>query len=429
MNEQLKRPVLYFLPFLVIYVLLILFMDRNPLLGDGKRYLMFAENLCQGFYSPPERLNLWNGPGYPIFLMPFVALGLPLKSMVIANAFLLYGSAVYFFKACQFILPPRKAILAGVGLSFYLLIAFREMSIIAYEALSLFLICAFLYYLIRAYRTLKSRDLWIAGFLIGYLVLTRVIFGYVLVVSLLVMGVALIISKEKKFIIKSISILAIGLLTTLPYLFYTFHLTGNIFYLGNSGGRQLYWMATPFPAEYGEFNRVVPSSKNQGNQSEFPEINQLRLQYLRQNHQAFFEEVGSLNELEKDAAFRNKALDYIKANPGKYLKNIVANFGRLFFGIPQSYSTQRVNVLFRIGLHSFLLVFMSICGVLSIFQWKLLSFPVRFVLTMAVIYLGGSLLVSATPRFFYIVVPLFAFWIIYVLEHLLVIKLKSYKND
>ena len=45
---------------------------------------------------------------------------------------------------------------------------------------------------------------------------------------------------------KGIIILLIAFATIAPYLIYTYHLTGRIYYLGTSGGNNLYWMSTPY---------------------------------------------------------------------------------------------------------------------------------------------------------------------------------------
>src|SRR5690348_11128528 len=68
-----SKPFLAFLPFLLLYAALILFLNNDALFGDEGRYLQFAHNLLHGFYSPPPPdINLWNGPGFPVYLMPFV---------------------------------------------------------------------------------------------------------------------------------------------------------------------------------------------------------------------------------------------------------------------------------------------------------------------------------------------------------------------
>jgi hypothetical protein len=42
---------------------------------DEWRYFYYADNLLHGYFSPRPRVFLWNGPGYPAVLTPFVKLG------------------------------------------------------------------------------------------------------------------------------------------------------------------------------------------------------------------------------------------------------------------------------------------------------------------------------------------------------------------
>ncbi|MFM7359153.1 MAG: hypothetical protein ACKO1T_11320 [Sediminibacterium sp.] len=71
MKKLSATPWFFFLPLLFLYVALAAFGHRNEMEGDEGRYFMFAQNLAQGFYSPREGLNLWNGPGYPLFLYTY----------------------------------------------------------------------------------------------------------------------------------------------------------------------------------------------------------------------------------------------------------------------------------------------------------------------------------------------------------------------
>ena len=58
--------------------------------ADGWRYLLNARHLLDGYFAGPDTLMFWNGPGYPLFLLPFVALGIPMALARLANAVFLY---------------------------------------------------------------------------------------------------------------------------------------------------------------------------------------------------------------------------------------------------------------------------------------------------------------------------------------------------
>ena len=106
-----KNPFILFLPVLILYVVLILFFANKETTGDEGRYLMYAQNLTKGFYSPPPpAIDLGNGPGYPLILAPFVALHLPFFFMQLVNAISYYLSIVLLFKSLQQIVPFRLSV-------------------------------------------------------------------------------------------------------------------------------------------------------------------------------------------------------------------------------------------------------------------------------------------------------------------------------
>ena len=60
-------------------------------------------------------------------------------------------------------------------------------------------------------------------------------------------------------------------IVNVPYLGYTYHLTGKMFYWSSFGGNNLYWMSSPYPEEYGNYYRFpfteshdrIPGSRKQ----------------------------------------------------------------------------------------------------------------------------------------------------------------------
>lgn len=47
------NPYLLFLPLLFLYIAIVLIFSKDVFQGDEGRYIGFAKNLIQGFYSPP----------------------------------------------------------------------------------------------------------------------------------------------------------------------------------------------------------------------------------------------------------------------------------------------------------------------------------------------------------------------------------------
>ena len=101
-NRVVQNPFLLFSPFLLLYATFILFHFKSILVGDEIRYLFLAKNLTHGYYwHPGDRIGLGNGPGYPILLMPFLALNAPLICMKLINAVLQYVSVIFLFKSLK----------------------------------------------------------------------------------------------------------------------------------------------------------------------------------------------------------------------------------------------------------------------------------------------------------------------------------------
>src|SRR5277367_3000315 len=82
-----RSPWFIFSPFLFYYVYYIIKNKWPSLYGDEIRYVDFAHNLIHGFYSPhAPHINLCSGPGYPIILVPLIALHIPVIYITLMNA-------------------------------------------------------------------------------------------------------------------------------------------------------------------------------------------------------------------------------------------------------------------------------------------------------------------------------------------------------
>ena len=186
----------------------------------------------------------------------------------------------------------------------------------------------------------------------------------------------------------------------LPYLTYTFSITGKVFYWATNGGNVLYWMSSPHSREYGDWFAYKDFKTR-------PE--------LASNHKDFFDETAHLSPFQKDRLFRKKAIANILSHPFKYLHNWAANIGRLLFNYPYSYRNQSLTKYYYIIPNMFLLVVGLLCVYPFYRSRKLVPEEIKILLYLALIYLGGSSLVSAVNRYFSIVVPVFLFWLSFVL--------------
>ena len=139
-NRIFNNPFILFSPFLILFIFYIIIFYNNGLHGDERKYLLLAQNLINGFYSPPPPgINLWYGPGYPLILVPFEFLNLPKCIILILNAIFHYLSIVMLFKTLIYFHSFRHSV------SYCLLwalcfTAYTYLALIYTEELTIFLI-------------------------------------------------------------------------------------------------------------------------------------------------------------------------------------------------------------------------------------------------------------------------------------------------
>ena len=419
LKKALRNPYFIFLPFLCYYVHIIL-RDKWPTpYGDEIRYVDFATNLIHGFYSPfPTHINLWNGPGYPLILAPFVLLKVPALYTTLMNALYQYLTVVFLYKSIKLIADHKIALICSLLLAVYPN-AMSMLPILYTEAFTGFLVSSLVYCLTLFYKKRSVKYSVFAGLILGFLTLTKVIFGYVMLIGLVLCLALLLIKKNRQYALRSVYILLIAFAVTSPYLVYTYYITGKVFYWGNSGGMSLYWMSTPFANEYGDWK--VPDLTN--NQYPALKIREV-VGPLRKNHSKEVSFILKHSELEQDALFKQAAINNIKKNPLKFFNNYYDNISRMLFNFPYSYAYQDAAIVGNI-IRGSLILWASIAGIiLTCLNWRRVIYPVRFILLITSLYLGLSGVLSAYPRQLDVVVPVLLFWIGYLTANLPKLKLK-----
>jgi hypothetical protein len=190
---------------------------------------------------------------------------------------------------------------------------------------------------------------------------------------------------------KGLIITGIALLTTAPYLLYTFNLTGRLFYWG-MGSDSLYWMSSPDKNEYGDWTQqLVLNPTIYANYNIYGADS-----LLLANHQKDFDELDKYKGIERDDLFKELAIRNIKAHPVKYAQNVVYNMGRLLFNYPYSQAIQKPKYLVIFPINGILLTLMLFSLIPTVINWKRIPFYLKFLLIMVFLYLGASALVSAS---------------------------------
>lgn len=381
-----RNPWLAFLPFLVLYSVIVICLHSDKAEGDEARYLFFAENITHGFYSPPD-INLWNGPGYPLIIAPLVALKAPPICITLLNALFYYLSLILLFKSVSKFASFRVALLVSCFWALYYNL-YQNLPHVMTETFSAFLVSLLVFCII-------SGRFYTAGITLGYLVLTKIIFGYVLVL-LLIGALAVWLVKRTG---KGVLVCGVALVVIMPYLIYTYNLTGRPFYLGNSGGLSLYWMSDLSENEYGDWKGDL--------QTEYSAADYIPggLDSLKAHHQKDAEALVGLRGVEKDDALKAMAIRNIRSHPGKYIKNCWYNAGRLLFNYPFSYQAQTPKTLARIPMNFIIAVLGLISVLIGLKTWKSNPGWVKFLMGLILVYLAGNVLLSAYTRMFTVIVP------------------------
>lgn len=420
-----RNGYLMFSPFLLYYIYYIRHTRWPILFGDESRYTNYANNLIHGFFSPPApNINLWSGPGYPILLMPFVALHSFVLYMALLNAFLYYLSVVFLYQALKLFVDHKLALLIA-----FLWAVYPNMigilSCLFTETLTVFMVTAFIYSIGLFYTKKTNKQLIISGLILGYLVLVKILFGYVILLALLACLVLLIIKKIKTYYLKSVYILLIAFLVTIPYLFYTFHVTRKVFYWGNAGGMSLYWMSTNYDQEYGDWKEM-----NLHN-SQFP------IQYgsregdsiLTMDHKQDMALIFQQTEIGRDSLFKKMAINNIRQRPKKFLRNYFYNVSRMLFNFPYSFTYHDAGSIGNIFTGSLIFWASIIAAILSVINWRKMIYPVKFTLLITLTYLLLAGALSAYPRMFDVIVPVLLFWIAIIINNMPISKFRPADNQ
>jgi len=277
-------------------------------------------------------------------------------------------------------------------------------------------------YLVKAFATdnltQSKKYILLSGITMGYLVLTKIIFGYVLLFAFTVNVFLWLLNRPAVNYRKNLIILLIAFTTIMPYLIYTFYLTGKFFYLGSSGADSLYWMSSPYDGEYGDWQPYP----------ETPQPFKYRVYYsedsIAAHHKKDIDEIYKLHGTERERAYTEIAINNIKSHPVKFLKNCLSNIGRMLFSYPNAYTLQNNKTLLRLPLNGLISILSLFCIIPTFLNWRKINFPIRFLLFCVLIYLGPSTMVSGLTRMFTVIAPILLVWIAFIMQRTLKISFR-----
>ena len=392
------KPFVKFSPFLLLYSVLILMFATTDIQGDEGRYIEYAHNLLKGFYTDHENPHFRNGPGYPMFLAVFLALNIPLIVAKLFNGLFLYLAVCYLYKTLLLFTSPRIATIGAIYLGLYYP-AYMFLYFNMGEILTVFLICAFMYHAVLMLRSehFGWKEILPTSLFLGYLVLNKYFFGNVVLAALVLAVLYALLFRDRRGW-RYVTVLAIAFsISGLPYLSYTYSVTGRMMYWGTNGGEQIYWMSSTYPGEFGDWHshQVVLS----GYYSE-----------MHPSHREFYESVQGLPPMEMNDAFQEKGMERIKASPAGYIRNVLTNPLRLFFGYPNSYYDQSLKVYYYLLINGLLYVPFLLSLVPSIYNYRHIPFSIISLMVFILIYTSALSLLSGATKQYLPILPFLVLW-------------------
>jgi hypothetical protein len=441
-----KKPYLLFLPLLIGYSLFIILKGNGALSGDEIRYFRDAHNLLEGSYSPPmPNITLFSGPGYPLIVAFFLLLHLPVIAIKLLNAFLLYCSIIFIYKILVKRISLGKTLLCCFFWGIYFG-NFVYLPLMLSEVITPFFIAWLLLLLSKVFdnNVTRYRYLLLAGFVFGYLALIKVIFGYVIICMLAGCSLLWLTNRKNANYRKAMLVVLAAFITVLPYLVYTYQLTGRVMYWSSLGGNNLYWMSRYSDMENGSwfatpyisndtlaFNKSgAPELKDEpfisGKEGAIPGLTDSILAHDTENLKA----IARLkkNPLAQDDLFKKIAIENIRSHPLKFLSNCISNTGRMVFNFPYSYTLQKPSTLAWLPLNGILVVLSLFCLIPAFKNWRRMPYFIRFMLFVCFFYFGGSILGSAEIRMFTVIVPVLLISIAYIIHKSVKVQLGKWDD-
>jgi 4-amino-4-deoxy-L-arabinose transferase-like glycosyltransferase len=410
-----RRPLIALVPLLVLFVCVtVAIWAAGVRTSDEGSYVAIAENLTEGRYSDPNKPNLWFGPGLPSVLAPLVVLDAPLAVLRLTGPLFLFLAAVFFYRLLDRYVSRGAALAGAYALGLYFPL-YTTLPTVHSEPLALLLLVACLCFTGEFIHSGRRSALAAAGFALGWLAMTRVVFGWVVTLLLVVFGALWLVerlrqrheSRRRALVARrTLAVVGIAVAVSAPWLAFTFSESGRVWYWGNSGGSSLYWMASPFPGEHGSWYGGT----------------EVRTNELLAPHRPFFASLRGKDPYEADAAMQRRALEYIRSAPDEYVENVLANISRMWFSMPYSHTEQKLSTLFYAVPNAVLLGGTVLC-ILMLFHARA-RLPGEFLpfIVLGIAIFGVSSLLAAYARMLFPIIPILLLIIVYTLSNHVQVK-------
>lgn len=204
LSASFARPRIAFAALLLVFianVVSVVLRHSNNLIWDEGRYVECALNHLGTPVSTFDPTDFVNGPGYPLVLTPFVNAIPDLKTALsegrvqtgsttpfllarLLNAFFMTGAAAFVFLTLLHYTNPIWATLGALWTGLHPAILWMSFALMT-EPLALFCLSGFIWSFCHSIRSSSTPWHWLltASAFLGWLTLTRVFFGHVIVAT------------------------------------------------------------------------------------------------------------------------------------------------------------------------------------------------------------------------------------------------------
>lgn len=391
-----RRELGLLLPLLALYLAAFWVFPHHA--DDEAGYITLAERLTHGRYvagdpdalldADPSYPDLWFGPGLPGMLAPLVALQAPTSVLRLTGPAFLFAAVALFYVLGRRSWGPRTALLAAYAFGLYPPF-WALLPNLHSEPLAILCVVAAMLGIAGYVRDGRGASFLLASAALAALALTRVAYGWVLILLLICSALWWIV-RRSRVAFRIAAIAAVALVFCSPWLAYTYAKTDRPLVWGNSGSLSLYWMSSPYPGDTGEWRKADEVFRN-------PEL---------APHRPFFSGLRGLTLAEQNAEIERQAIRNIARHPGSYLGNVAANVSRLAFNAPFSETAWRWDDLFY-AVPNLLLAAAVLASIVVLIPRRRFLPPetVPFVL-IGVLAVLLHVLVAAYPRMLAPIVPL-----------------------
>ncbi|MBL9115260.1 MAG: phospholipid carrier-dependent glycosyltransferase [Verrucomicrobiaceae bacterium] len=377
---------------LLVYVALLVLNGRDPLEGDELRYRDDVLRMQTAGFIDSAHPRLYNGPGLPLVLYPFVINDAPDWVMRLHAPLSVAAAALFLFLAARQFMPQRWALgVAGIC-SFHPSLMHQGWHLMP-EPLAHLFMSIFLWCVIHAVQSARWWSKWHWGAMLAYFVLTmvRTVWGPVMMVTLLLGPLFMILPTWRKPARTLLLVMSGVMVLCVPFLHYTYVKTGRPLLWTSLTGELAYWMTSAEDGENGHwysddmvFNDPV----------------------LNARHGPYLREVYQKPQLECDQLMLHEAFRRAKANPSATAYNYLCNWCRFFFGFPRSLEHERVSTLVLLFYNGLLLAALAMGIVIALLRKQTLPIVLGLLLLPTMIYLGSNTLLSTQPRYFLGIMPI-----------------------